>query len=569
MADLSVSGLASGFDWKSIVDQLTELDRAPQKRLRSEQSTLNRRKDAISSLVAELESLKSKVTELSKTTVFSKRTSKSSDEETGTLTTTDKTPTGTYKFQFTQLATNSVHTGATDVGKDLYSSNVTDSSGGGPVLSSANFSSPITGGTFTVNGKQVSVLTTDTLQEVFAKISTATSSAVAASYDTASDKITFTSGSSITLGSAGDTSNFLQLARLSSGGTSVESSREIGRIDPSSTLASDPFKGTTLANGGTGSFKVNGVEISYTPTETVGTLLQKITDSTAGVDASYDSLNDQIILTNKQAGNIGIALEDVGTNNFLAAAKLTTGTLAAGDSIKFKINGGSELTGIGNTLTEIQTGISGLTANAKALGIVSFTIGKDTAEIKAQITGVVDQYNKIQSLIDTQTASSTDANGKVTAGLLATDRNVAELSHSLRTKAVTDVTGATGLLKRLESIGYKAGGFDNKLSLSNPASLDDALANNPTQIQDLFTNTTDGIATRLNSYLESIVGVNGSLVTHRDNYATQSVGIDRQIVEMEKLVLITRQRLTNSFLAMEQAQAKTNQQMQYLQQRFK
>ena len=40
MADLSVSGLASGFDWKSLVSQLADVERAPQAQLRREQSAI-------------------------------------------------------------------------------------------------------------------------------------------------------------------------------------------------------------------------------------------------------------------------------------------------------------------------------------------------------------------------------------------------------------------------------------------------------------------------------------------------------------------------------------------------
>jgi len=38
--ELQLSGLASGFDWLALVDQLTELQRAPQSRLLQQQSTL-------------------------------------------------------------------------------------------------------------------------------------------------------------------------------------------------------------------------------------------------------------------------------------------------------------------------------------------------------------------------------------------------------------------------------------------------------------------------------------------------------------------------------------------------
>jgi hypothetical protein len=89
---------------------------------------------------------------------------------------------------------------------------------------------------FTVNGKQVTLATTDSLQQVFDKIATATSNTVTASYDSSvgqptSDKITLGSGSPIILGSATDTSNFLQVAQLFNNGTgSISSTSALGSV---------------------------------------------------------------------------------------------------------------------------------------------------------------------------------------------------------------------------------------------------------------------------------------------------------------------------------------------------
>ncbi|WP_410962433.1 flagellar filament capping protein FliD, partial [Salmonella sp. SAL4355] len=69
-----------------------------------------------------------------------------------------------------------------------------------------------------------------------------------------------------------------------------------------------------------------------------------------------------------------------------------------------------------------SSGIAGLSVTAlKANSTVSVTVASDTDKIKTAIKDFVDAYNKVQSLIDTQTASSTDAKGVVTAGLLAGD----------------------------------------------------------------------------------------------------------------------------------------------------
>ena len=65
------------------------------------------------------------------------------------------------------------------------------------------------------------------------------------------------------------------------------------------------------------------------------------------------------------------------------------------------------------------------------------------------------------------------------------------------------------------------------------------------------------------------MGDDGSLVNHVDTFTKQSKGIDTQVANMEKLVQAEKERLTRGFIAMEEAQSKVNQQMQFLASRFK
>ena len=57
-------------------------------------------------------------------------------------------------------------------------------------------------------------------------------------------------------------------------------------------------------------------------------------------------------------------------------------------------------------------------------------------------------------------------------------------------------------------------------------------------------------------------------IGRQDRLGKQSVEIDTQITDQEKVVQGNRQRLISSFLAMESARQKSNQQLQYLSQRF-
>ena len=69
---VQLSGLASGFDWNSMVDQLTDLERLPQKRLLLEQSALFEKKNTYSSLSTELTVFKGKLEGLAMVTYLTK-----------------------------------------------------------------------------------------------------------------------------------------------------------------------------------------------------------------------------------------------------------------------------------------------------------------------------------------------------------------------------------------------------------------------------------------------------------------------------------------------------------------
>ncbi len=564
--NLGLSGLASGFDWHSLIDQLSQAERVPEQRLQESQSVLQRRKAAYSNVAAALTALKTRVDALKDAQLFSARLTQVGDDSILTASAAPTAALGTYTFNFTQLATTSVQRGVSDAGARLNATNDVS----GLVLSNAGLAASVTAGTLTVNGKQVTVATSDTLQQVLDKISTATGGAVTGSYDSASDKITLASASEIVLGSATDTSNFLQAFKLNNNGTNtISSSAALGVVNQSAKLAAANFA-TAVSDGGSGAgqFKINGVAISFNATtDTVYDVLARINSSAANVTVSYDPLNDRFQLTNKSTGDVGMALEDV-TGNFLAATQLSTGTLSRGKNLLYTINGGSQLVSQSNIVTSDSSNLTGLSVTALKEASTTVQVSSDTAKIKSAITDFLAEYNKSQSLIDSLTASTTDAKGKVTAGILAGESEPNELASKLRSLADTAASDLSGTVKSLAALGIDSNGTDNTLALKDSTKLDSALASHLNEVQDLFTNATNGLAVQLSSYLDRTVGDQGSLVTKQDNLTTQIATIDTQISDQEKLVQANADRLTTEFLAMEQAQATANQQLAFLSQRF-
>lgn len=560
--ELGLSGLASGFDWRSFIDQLMEVERAPQKALRNEQTRIQERNNAYRSLQTELQVLQNRLKDLLNPDLYAARRTAVGDAnllkaEAGTA-----AAPGLYTIEILQRATAARWVGVANVGAALSPSGDVSSL----TLANAPFATAVTAGTFTVNGKQVSVETTDTLQDVFDKIAAATGGQVTAGYDAVSDRIILTSSSEIVLGSASDTSNFLQVARLYNNGTStVASAGALGTVRLDATLAHANFA-TPVTDGGSGAgeFRINGVSITYNATtDTLATVLERINQSSAGVYATYDALSDRIVLTNKSTGDIGIALEDV-TGNFLAAAGLTGGSLQHGQNLLFRVNGGDTLTSTSNIISEASSGLTGLTLTALGEGTTTVTVERDTDPVKQAIQQFLEAYNKVQTLLDDYTSSTTDANGVVTAGVLAGESDANEIASRLRNLVYQQVSGFAPVADHLADLGITTSGEDNQLRLSDEAALDNLLRNDPGAVQRLLTDESRGVAVRLQAYVDRLVGDDGTLIQKQTTLARQSSDIDAQIEEMERLVQANRQRMIEAFTAMEQAQAQINQQLQYL-----
>ena len=549
-----------------MVEQLADIERAPQKRLATEQTAIQERNNAFTGIKTGLNVFRSRITALKSSDLFDSRTALSSNATLATVSVSPGANIGRYAFSVSQMATTSSLQGTGNIGKRLSETNDVSAL----KISDAGFSTAVTAGVFTVNGSQVTLDTSDTLEGVFAKISTATGGTVTGSYDKDTDKITLAGTGSIVLGSATDTSNFLRISKLHSSDTgSAESADKLGAVRLSGTLQNSNLGvAITGDSNNKGLFKINGVEIAYdTDDDSMTNVIARINSSSAGVTASYDAVNDQFTLTNKSTGDTGIGMEDV-SGNFLAATGLKAGALSVGKNLVYTVNGGGALSSQSNTITDDSSGLPNLSVAVLDKGDFTVSVGADTAKIRKSITDFVDAYNSVQAQINTQIVSTTDAKGKVQAGTLAADPEANELNSRLRTLMTATNSGLPGSITRLENFGFTTNGYDDAVGSTDLTRLDDALANNLSAVKDFFTNSAGGLATSLDAYMENTIGDAGSLVAHQNTLTQQSGTIDIQIADMEKFVLNNRQTMLDSFVAMETAQAKINNQLTFLNKTF-
>jgi flagellar hook-associated protein 2 len=559
-----LSGLASGFDWQSMVDQLTELERAPQRRMRSDQAEISQKQSTLNSLTSELNSLKTKLEALSTGDIFDQRSLTNSDDTVATASTSASGLVGTYNLQVTQLATTSSWRGSDDVGSALHSGNDVSAL----TLSAAAFRTAITAGTITVNNQQITIATSDSLGDVLDAIKDAIGGSATASYDATNDKITIDGdGSVVVLGSAKDTSNFLQIAELKNNGThTVTSTNKLGRLQTAAVLSSGNFE--TAFSTSSGSFKINGVSVTYdSSTDTLNDIIDRINNASAGVLASYDAINDRLQLTNDTTGDLGMSLSDV-SGNFLAASGLLSGSLTRGNNMEFSINSGGTISSNGNTVNESITGIEGLQITALKTGSTTLTVDNDRTAISESINGLITQYNKVQTFLSTHTGTQLSADGSASSGILSTETDIRGIVGALRSNVTATVSTLAAGLNELGDLGVSTSGYSNSLTLSDSSALDDAILNNLAQVKQLFQDSNQGLAVKLLSYVDTLVDDEGAIADKISNLSSRSDDIDDQIERQERLVQARRQSMVDSFVAMESAQQQVNQQMQFLQSKF-
>lgn len=326
-----------------------------------------------------------------------------------------------------------------------------------------------------------------------------------------------TSGSTINLGSAGDSSNFLTITHMleSATGTTRTSVRNLGQLSVGQTL--DDAKMLTALNASTGSFTVNGVTLTYDETsDSLANIITRINESAAGVTATYDVLKDKLVITASKTGSIAIGLEDV-TGNFLAAFGVLSATQSLGTSAAYQIDGGATQYSTSNTVTDAVTGVT-LTFQDTTSTEITVTVTANTGNLAARLRGFAEQYNSTLSIMSGLTKSGPKDDDK---GVLSGDTTMLNMARRLRSLVIGKAVGLTGDLNSLADLGLNFGSVgsavgETDLLLFDGATFDEAIKDSAEAVSLLLTGFT-AKGTLKSGGTGSVVSVTGTPTTVRDS----------------------------------------------------
>lgn len=559
MAGIQISGLLSNeaFDWKSVVDQLMEVEAIPIKRLEAEKSANDAKILALADVRTALGDLQDSLQSIRANSTFLERAVTSSDANTSWRSTSSAgAPVGSYKFEVDRIATATQLKGGANIGQRL---NATSADLSGLTMNALPTASAVKAGTFTVNGQTITFAATDSLKSVLDQITTKTGD-VTWSYDETTDAITLTRGTgNVVLGAANDTSNFLQVMKLSNSGTgTVTSSGSLGTASANATLANARLNTsiTAVDGDGNGTFSINGVEISYNVnSDTISSVLRRINESSANVSATFDAVSDRVVLANKTTGSVGITVSEA-AGGVLAALNLTeTSTVPAattlGQDARFRVNDGDWVTSNSNTLEAAAHGITGLSITVNTANTQTLTVQSDTGVMQEAITDFIDKFNAVQDLIDASTEVKTSGT-KVETGILYGNREIQEWSRRLRSMAFNELSSVTGSINALDDLGIDFDGTTGRLAIKDAGKLNKALANSPDDVQGYFSANGEGLVPEMYDLLTSLMTDDGK---QQDSIRTASLKIDEQIATLQARLEQQRELLTNSFMRMLEAQS--------------
>lgn len=574
VAPISFPGIASGIDYNSIISKYTALTMQQATPLQNQVTKLSAQQAELLKIQSLISKFQDSFTALSDPANFTATAATAS--QTGLVSLSDIPNTsaipGTYTIKSTQLATATQDRGSISANGTLNQS-VPLAQAGFAITpqNGTNSSGASTPATLTVDGTQITGL--DVNSATFTTLLTKLNAVpgVSASLNPSGQLvITQTGTTPLTVGSAGDVGNLLHALKLDTASVTstgsgpstvwtITSSGPIAGINVASTLNQNNNAGFATAVTA-GSFTINGVAITVDPTQqNLTNVIQAINSSSAGVLATFDQTNQQIVLTNKTTGSQSILLgSSSDTSNFLQAAGLlqnyqTPGTLQAGAtqtagqsaSVTYLDSAGNTKTAYSasNDVTNVIPGID-IKLLQTTTTPFSINVAQDSSALQTDLGNFVTAYNAVMDEINTATqapaiGSTTTSTGSqasqqlTNGGVLFNNQDVLTLRDQL-INLMTATSATSTSYNSLASVGLTLdssfsvaaatsgsttnttsqdsvtlqtfSGTSGRLNTLDTTKLTAAIAANPNAVSQLFVGTSSLIG-QLGSYLTTVTGL--------------------------------------------------------------
>lgn len=306
---------------------------------------------------------------------------------------------------------------------------------------------------------------------------------------------------------------------------------------------------TAVKNQNTGVQRINGSGAFTALDEdanALGILVQQINDFDGGFTAStfFDGTGYRLSITSENSGNAAELLVDTSSAGFSTqdATRPHDAVLQYGNSA----SGGIVVSSTNNKFDNIVQGLS-VTVNSASSDPVTVEVGTDTSKLTKAAQSFVDSFNSLRTTLKQLTSFDATSN---TTGLLFGRNEVIRVESELA-NVVTSAFASSSEFRTLSTLGISLN-QDGELEF-NSSHLADALEENPSEVQKLFTLDGLGVVDRLQAVVDNLAGEDNSVLTRRYDSLTATIeNNEARIESMDAYLERERERTLLEFYTLEE-----------------
>ncbi|HUB03246.1 MAG TPA: flagellar filament capping protein FliD [Terriglobales bacterium] len=301
------------------------------------------------------------------------------------------------------------------------------------------------------------------------------------------------------------------------------------------------------------------IQITAGSNDTLTTLAsyinQQSTANNWGVTATVlnDASGARLAITSNATGSTGaLAITqnttlDSNGNAAGTPTNLSFETPVGGTDATFTVNG----IPFSSTSNTVNNAISGVTLNlvSSYSGEAQISVNTDTSSITSAVSSFVSAYNQVVTDLNGQFAYNSSTGSQ---GPLGSDIALENLQSSLLADASYAVSGNSAGYTSLASLGINMQN-DGTLSIDSQT-LANAIATNPSAVQNFFQSTTSGFATHFNTDLTSLTSpTSGPLNIDLTQNQAEQTDLSNQISDLQQQLATQKQNLVREFSAVNAA----------------
>lgn len=343
-------------------------------------------------------------------------------------------------------------------------------------------------------------------------------------------------------------------------------------------------------------FKINDVDFSFSKSDSLATVMNRINGSSAGVNLSYSAIEDKFSMTATTSGasnNINVSQQVGNLLDVFGLTESAGATNVAGQNAILKVNG-TEIVRTSNAF-EVE-GVSVKLVETTDVGeAIEINLNQDVSSLSEMVTTFVEDYNNMITTINKMTKEEKNSKfpplteaqkddmtekqiekweEKAKSGLLQNDNLIRGITSSMQSLMYSSAVpgGLTLFSLGIESAGY---GENGKLKIDTDK-LEAGLKNNPGGVQELFANAETGLANKMNTIINNATktsgarGSRGSLIevagyddtmSSTENTINDKMKLSNEnIVKLKEMLKNEQTRLWSKFTALETTMQRLNMQ---------